>query len=329
MTESQALTRYEFTIAASIPEWLTSKENRTGSQKTRRSYQDALASFRAYLSLANLDLLDNPIDVARVAPLWAGSRLVSSKRPSEQVAPSTFNQRLAVLSSWYSFVAETYHLQIENPIKTVKKRPVQAYAAALPIDSDLVEIGLDAINRKSPEGLRDYAILAIALATGRRAAELVGLRGKDIRMAGKRGQIRITLTFHCKGNKIMRDQLDIETSAVVLDYLHSIFGRDLLQIDQAAAIWQSCSRRNPGQAISQKTLARICERYLDTSKVHALRHTFSVGMIRSGAPITDLANRLGHTDIKITQIYTKEIMGEENPYSEKLSQRFGIKRRKS
>jgi len=82
-----------------------------------------------------------------------------------------------------------------------------------------------------------------------------------------------------------------------------------------------------GQAISAKTLSNICANYLDTSKVHALRHTFAVGMVRSGAPITDLAGRLGHTDIKITQTYTKEIMGDENPYGEKLTARFGIRRR--
>jgi len=50
-------------------------------------------------------------------------------------------------------------------------------------------------------------------------------------------------------------------------------------------------------------------------------------MVRSGAPITDLAGRLGHTDIRITQLYTKELMGDENPYGEKLSARFGIKRK--
>ena len=49
----------------------------------------------------------------------------------------------------------------------------------------------------------------------------------------------------------------------------------------------------------------------------------------SGAPITDLASRLGHTDIKITQAYTKELMGDDNPYSEKLTARFGLKRYRS
>jgi site-specific recombinase XerD len=38
----------------------------------------------------------------------------------------------------------------------------------------------------------------------------------------------------------------------------------------------------------------------------ALRHTLTVGMLRSGAPLPDVADHLEHTDIKITRIYAKE-----------------------
>jgi site-specific recombinase XerD len=325
-----ALTLYQFTIDAAVIEWLAQKEMRTGSQKTRKAYEDTMQQFRDTLSAGGLDLLSNPIDIARVAPLWANMRASNSKRPGAEVSPSTYNQRLAILSSWYTFVQETYHLDISNPIKDVKKRPVQAYAAALPLAPETVEQGLEDINRRSAQGLRDYALLAVALATGRRASELVGLRGQDVKIlaSGRRNRdVHITLTFHCKGGKIMRDQLDAETSAVLLDYLHAQYGKQISALPADAPVWVSYSKQNRGQAISAKTLSHICERYLETSKVHGLRHTFAVGMIRSGAPITDLAGRLGHTDIKITQIYTKEIMGDENPYSEKLSARFGIKRK--
>src|SRR5260370_41441600 len=111
-------------------------------------------------------------------------RATSSRRADTDVSPSTYNQRLAILSSWYTFVQETYHLDIPNPIKEVKKRPVQAYAAALPIAPEVVEQGLEDINRRSLQGMRDYALLAVALATGRRASELVGLRGQDVKIAG-------------------------------------------------------------------------------------------------------------------------------------------------
>lgn len=325
-----ALIPHQFTIDAAILEWLTQKERRTGSAKTRLAYQDTMSQFRAFLASGGLDLLDNPIDIARLAALWANTRAQTSRKSGAEVSPSTFNQRLAILSSWYSFIQETYHLEIPNPIKEVKKRPVQAYAAAEPLSPETVEQGLEEIDRRTPRGLRDYALLAVALATGRRASELVGLRGKDVKITGagrRQHNAHITLTFHCKGSKIMRDRLDEETSAVLLDYLHAQYGKQLLTLETDAPIWVSYSKRNHGQAINTKTLSHICERYLETSKAHGLRHTFAVGMIRSGAPITDLAGRLGHTDIKITQTYTKEIMGDENPYAEKLTARFGIKRK--
>lgn len=321
-----ALTPYQFTLDKAIVEWLAQKETRTGSHKTRKAYEDTMQQFRAFLAQGQLDLLDNPIGVARIATLWANMRTDTTRRPEQDVSPSTYNQRLAILSSFYTFLHEVYHLDIPNPIESIKKRPVQAYAAALPIAPETVGQGMERIERHTKQGMRDYALLAVALYTGRRAHELVGLRGQDVRIVGRK-EARVTLTFHCKGNKIMRDTLDVETSAVLLEYLHQEYGKNLLTIPPASPVWVSYSKANKGEAISVKTLSNICAAYLDTSKVHALRHTFAVGMIRSGAPITDLAGRLGHTDIKITQTYTKEIMGDENPYGEKLTARFGIRRK--
>lgn len=321
-----AIAPYQFTIDSAIAEWLAQKEIRTGSRKTRQAYEETMRQFRQFLSQGGLDPLSNPIDIARVAALWANQRAGNTRRPGEDVSPATYNQRLAILSSWYTFVQEVYKLEIPNPIESVKKRPVQAYASALPLDPDTVEQGLVSVNRDTAAGLRDYAILAVELYTGRRAHELVGLRFRDIQITGSK-DTRITLTFHCKGCKVIHDKLDAETSVVLLEYLHAQYGKNLLRLDPGIPLWVSYSRANKGQAISAKTLSNICADYLETSKVHALRHTFAVGMVRSGAPITDLAGRLGHTDIKITQIYTKEIMGDENPYGEKLTARFGIKRK--
>jgi site-specific recombinase XerD len=327
VNENQApLATHQFTVDSAVNEWLAQKETRTGSQKTRKAYEDTMRQFRVFLKSGGLDLLSNPIDIVRLAALWANMRTGTTRRPGKDVSPATYNQRLAILSSWYTFVQEAYKLDIPNPIESVKKRPVQAYAAATPVDPETVEQGLENINRSTLHGMRDYALLAVALYTGRRAHELVNLRWQHVRITGKK-DARITLTFHCEGNKIMHDKLDVETSAVLLEYLYAQNGKNLLRLATDAPVWVSCSRATKGQAISAKTLSNICADSLDTSKVHALRHTFAVGMVRSGASITDLAGRLGHTDIKITQTYTKEIMGDENPYGEKLTARFGIKRK--
>src|SRR5258708_34403877 len=106
-----------------------------------------MCQFCQFLSQGGLDLLSSPIDIARVAALWANQRAGTTRRPGEDVSPSTYNQRLAILSSFYTFVQEVYKLDVPNPIETVKKRPVQAYPQALPINPKPVEQGSTAVNR--------------------------------------------------------------------------------------------------------------------------------------------------------------------------------------
>jgi len=274
-----ALTPYHFTIEKAIAEWLERKRRRTGSQRTYDAYRETMHLFRLVLWRGNIDLLDHPTDIERLATIWANTRNGQTRRPGEDVSPSTYNQRLAIISSFYIFLQEVYKPDIPNPIERVKRRPVQAYAAALPIEPEIILEGLENINKATLQGMRDYAILAVALATGRRAHELVTLRFEHMKITGGKKEQRVTLTFaHCKGNKQMRDKLDGETSAVLLEYLSAHHGKNLLNIPGDTPLWISYSRQNAGAAISTKTLANICERYLDTSKIHALRHTFAVGM---------------------------------------------------
>src|SRR5260370_25397659 len=268
MDDTQALTTYQFTIDSAVAEWLAQKTTRTGSHKTRKAYEDTMRQFRATLARGGLDLLSNPIDIARVAALWANQRTATTRRAGQDVSPSTYNQRLAILSSWYTFVQHTYKLDIPNPIKDVKQRPVQAYAPAEPNAPETVERGLDAIDRKTDEGLRNYALLAVALATGRRASELAGLRGADVRITGGRKEPPIRLTFPSTDNKIMRDLLDAEASAVVLEYLHAQYGKNVTKLAPDAPVWVSYSRQNRGQAPSTKHRSTILVANLQTTTLH-------------------------------------------------------------
>jgi hypothetical protein len=96
--ENRSLTLYQFSLDSAIAEWVAQKKIRTGSEKTETAYRDTMQAFRAFLSPGGLDLLSNPVDVARVAALWASKRNDHTRRPGQDVSPSTYNQRLAILS---------------------------------------------------------------------------------------------------------------------------------------------------------------------------------------------------------------------------------------
>jgi site-specific recombinase XerD len=97
-----------------------------------------------------------------------------------------------------------------------------------------------------------------------------------------------------------------------------------MSLEKDAPVWVSMSRQNYGQAISIHALTDICENYLGTGKVHALRHTFAVEMDKAGAPLAEIQHRLGHESVATTSIYLKAVRSADNPYASRLSARFGI-----
>lgn len=323
----QNVSVYHRTLDDLIEGWLLEKQvSKSGSKKTDRAYRDTLHSFRETLLRGGLDLdaLDHHNTIADVAAIWAAVREPHSKH-SGDVAPATYNQRLAIVSSFYTYwqdQARRYGAQdIVNPMKHIKRPKVQEYAAVLPLDGDELVTRLTAIDKSTLQGKRDYILLVIGVLTGRRASELVGLRWRHVKTTGK----KVMLTFeHCKGNKVMRDTLDQETSAMFMSYLHTVYGQQLASLSADAPIWVSYSRQNKGQAISTHTLNDICETYLGTSKIHTLRHTFAVEGEKLGMPISEISARLGHSNEKITSRYLKQARSAENPYMGRLATRFMI-----
>src|SRR5262249_27616218 len=75
-----------------IAAWLHAKTGRTGSARTARAYADTLAAFRAAALAAGADLDGEARALGLLAQAWAGDG---------DPAPATFNQRLAVVSSFY------------------------------------------------------------------------------------------------------------------------------------------------------------------------------------------------------------------------------------
>ncbi len=182
--------RLELAIIA----WLDAKGKRSGSAKTATAYRATLQSFRSYLFAQRLDLDGPPQAVALLAQQWAGLGTP---------APATYNQRLAIISSFYSYALK-HALLPANPIGRVDRRPVQSYGAAQALDYAELRRRLALIDRTTARGLRDYALLAVALQTGRRLSELAALRWSALQLRGDKLTIRWQRT---KGGKQMQDLL--------------------------------------------------------------------------------------------------------------------------
>lgn len=304
-------------IEQCIDAWLNEKTGLSESVKTHAAYQETLTQFRGLLSTQGLDLDAETSLVFPLAQGWAGSSTVG-----RDVAASTFNQRLAILSSFYEYAIRADVLE-RNPITKVKRRKLGAKDGARALKPAQVKAGLQKIDRSAAEGLRDYALLSVALTTGHRASELAGLRLKHLHLQGETCIVRWE---RCKGNETMESTLERATTTALYTYLThpEVYGNALMSAPGHSPVWLSVSKRNERQAIGPRTISNMCKEFLGSSKVHTTRHTAAVRMHYAGARLSEIGRFLGHKNLKTTSDYMEEQLGYENKYASDLESEFGI-----
>lgn len=142
--------------------------------------------------------------IDRVRPNTAGA---FPGVPPEVVAPTTYNRRLAIISSFYTYAHRHDLLRGRtNPISRVERRPAQAYAAARPLSYAAVQRGLAQATSDQPADLRDRALLLVGLHTGHRLSELWRMRLEHLTITPD--TIAIEWPY-CKGGKVMHSTLPL------------------------------------------------------------------------------------------------------------------------
>ncbi|HET8842015.1 MAG TPA: tyrosine-type recombinase/integrase [Ktedonobacteraceae bacterium] len=305
-----------------IETWLHENYPPTYGESTAAIYGKVLFSFRAYLRERGLDLDSPKEQLTQAIQDWAGSRVQGSKHQGN-VSPATYNQRIAAIDSFYTWVSKRDGSTWSNPARSLGRNKIQKYGAAAALDVQQVRNRLKEIDRSTPRGQRDYVLLQVALNTGRSARELASLSWGNIKRHGD----TLSLTFAGgRGGKVMQDTLDNRLSQMLLDYLHMVYGENLNALGPQAPIWVSYSDRTYGQAIGQQTIADISETHLGISRTQQLRHTFALTMDKLGAPVDIIQDRLGHENKTTTNVYLANLKRASNPYAGVLADTFGLER---
>jgi site-specific recombinase XerD len=303
-------------LELAIRAWLHAKSGRSNSTKTLTAYQDTLTAFQSALHQAGLDLDSEPVSVALVAQVFAGG---------PHVAPASYNQRLAILSSFYRYSLKSELLSglvTANPIARVERRKVQSYAGVTALAPQEVKSRLAKINRQDVAGARDYALLMLALTTGRRLSEIAGLVLSDLSRVGS-GKLSVHFR-RCKGGKEMRDELAAQVCQALLDYLARVYPPDTKRAKDSP-VWVSLQKHDGsyGKALSTRSLQIICEKRLGISRFHSLRHTFAHSMEEAGAKVSDIQAKLGHDSLQTTGRYLAALKQAENEHADTLAGLFG------
>lgn len=298
-----------------VSAWLAEKYASSGSERTRDTYARELERFRRALHNGGWELTSDRKVIRQIAQAFAEAS------PNEkQVQPGTHNLKLAILSSFYEYCVRNELCGISvNPIDGVKRRKQQRYSNVLPLEVEELTQNLKDIDRTSVDGKRDYAILLLALMTGRRIAEVASLTMNDLTLS----PLGITIVWRkTKGGKVMRDKLPSVVATALLDYINSLEGH----FDAAeGTIWKSLSwNGTAGASLRPQALRKMCGRRLGTTNFHRLRHTFAFQMEQTGAKVSDIQKRLGHSNIGTTGLYLESMATEENEHAPKLLAVFDL-----
>ena len=168
--------------------------------------------------------------------------------------------------------------------KTLQPREVQAL--------------LEACDRRTRMGRRDFAVLTILVRLGLRASEVAGLRLDDIDW--RAGSILI----RGKGNQIEPLPLPQDVGGAVVAYLRR--GRPMTAADRSVFVRiRAPHRALSGIGVSEIVVAAARRAGLGDIRAHLLRHTVASQLLRAGSSLPEIGQLLRHRHISTTAVYAK------------------------
>jgi len=217
----------------------------------------------------------------------------------------TRNARLAAIQSFFRYVLErepALATTCQRVLAIPDKRYVRQVLGYL-TESEIAEI-LHQIDRSTPDGERDYLLIALLYDTGARVQELLDLRPRDFRFASP-----AFVRLRGKGRRERLCPLLPQTARVVTQYL-AARGRSLE--DE-----QPLVRNRRGEPLSRHGARYLLAKYVTRAQVttpslkrsgispHTLRHTKAMHLLQSGVPLVTIKDFLGHADLKSTEVYVQ------------------------
>lgn len=272
---------------------------RQASQNTIAAYRD---TFRLLLTFTRDRTGKQPgaLDITdwHVPAISAFLRHLETDRAN---GATTRNARLAAIHSLFAFLAVRLP-EHAGLIQRVLAMPPKRYdqAGVCFLTADETSALLAAPDRSSWTGHRDYTLLQVAVQTGLRVSELIGLRCQDAHL-GTGPHLRC----HGKGRKQRATPLTTTTVTALRTWLAERCGTATDPI--------FCTRT--GRPLSRDAIEHLVTKHaataagtcptLPTKRVspHVLRHSAAMALLHAGVDLSVIALWLGHESTQSVQTY--------------------------
>jgi len=251
---------------------LTEKYLEYGKTNGKRSLRRDGCSIKALMSHFEY------LKISQITPLHIEN--YKKKRLEEKKMPGTINRELACLKHMYT-LAKKWKLTRENPVSEVKLLKEEKYKMEI-----LSKVEAELLINAATEHLKP--ILIVALNTGMRRGEVLGLRWSDIDF--------VNYNINVKNTKSGKDRTIPMNSLVV---------GALKKLDMSSEfVFPYPRRKNKPLKDVSHSLNTACHKVgIDKLRFHDLRHTAATFMVQAGIDLVTIKEILGHSTVQMTMIY--------------------------
>ena len=259
------------------------------SKNSYDSYMRDISQFFNYCNDKNVD------DVTLIDNAFVKNYFKFLKRTGKSAASSS--RALATLRCYFNYLVINNKVN-ESPVFNIEINKVEK-AFPETLTNKEVKLLLLQPDSSTQKGLRDKAMLEVLYATGMRVSELIGLKIHNVNL-----QLGIIHISSDKGERVI--PMYPEALASVTEYMTNV--RKLLIYDKTV---DELFVNTNGKPMTRQGFWKIIKFYAGKAKIekeitpHTLRHSFAEHLLENGAPLSDIKEILGHSDISSTQIYAQ------------------------
>ncbi len=275
-------------LGVALQGFLLDREAARCSPKTLEHYQYTLGGFVAFLKTRNVS------DLSEIIPQDIRAYLISLQ--NRNLKDTTQHAHARAIRAWLNWLVAEGDLD-ENPMSRVAMPGLEKRIPA-PFSPFDVATLLNACDRKSLRGARDYALVLTLLDTGLRAAEFCSLQVGSVDM---RSALIVVMG---KGQKQRQVRAGSKARAAILRMLAY---RGPVTVE--APLWMAYDLDgNERGALTVSGLQTMLHRMGKRAGVkpcspHRFRRTFALWCLRDGMDLHSLRMLMGHSDLTVLQRY--------------------------
>ena len=210
-----------------------------------------------------------------------------SKKLEQGYNPKTVNNQVTVLTRILAEAVQFEYLDFVPRVKNLRLPPQEFDFLSFEEADSLVEVADGSWK----------TMIVLALATGLRQGELLGLQWGDIDLERKFMVVRHSLVRGKLGSPKSHKARTIPLNDDTVDALQNLEGRDgyVFHGEKGGALTYNQCKWPLWRACKAAGLRMI--------GWHVLRHSFASHLVQSGVNIMEVQTYLGHSDIRTTQRY--------------------------